>query len=219
MIHTVKWFSVVNEAEVDVFLEFTCFFFDPTDVGNLISGSSAFSKSSLNTWKFSVHVYWSQLGEFWASLCLHVKMKVQVDSLRPHELSDSWNSPDQNTGVGSLLLLQGILPNQGSHPGLPHCRRILYQLSHKGSPWILEWVAYPFSRGSSWLRNQIRVSCIAGGFFTNWAIREMTAIVQSFEHSLVLHFFGIGMKTDLFQEEEKWAKHIKNRRQWSRRKT
>ena len=56
MIHTVKWFSVVNEAEVDVFLEFTCFFFDPTDVGNLISGSSAFSKSSLNTWKFSVHV-------------------------------------------------------------------------------------------------------------------------------------------------------------------
>ena len=64
---------------------------------------------------------------------------------------------------------------------------------------ILEWVAYPFSRGSSWLRNQIRVSCIAGGFFTNWAIREMTAIVQSFEHSLVLHFFGTGLKTDLFQ--------------------
>ena len=56
VIHTVKWFSVVNEAEVDVFLGFACFFFDPTDVGNLISGSSAFSKSSLNTWKFSVHV-------------------------------------------------------------------------------------------------------------------------------------------------------------------
>ena len=126
--------------------------------------------------------YWSQLGEFWASLCLHVKMKVQVDSLRPHELSDSWNFPDQNTGVGSLLLLQGILPNQGSHPGLPHCRRILYQLSHKGSPWILEWVAYPFSRGSSWLRNQIRVSCIAGGFFTNWAIRE--ALLSLYLHKI-----------------------------------
>ena len=56
VIHTVKGFSIVNEAEVDVFLEFSCFFYDPTDVCNLISGSSAFSKSSLNIWKFSVHV-------------------------------------------------------------------------------------------------------------------------------------------------------------------
>ena len=56
MIHTVKGFGVVNKAEVDVFLEFSCFFDDPTDVGNLISGSSAFSKSSLNIWKFTVHV-------------------------------------------------------------------------------------------------------------------------------------------------------------------
>ena len=56
VIHTVKGFSVVSEAEVDVFLEFSCFFCDPTDVGNLISGSSAFSKSSLTIWKFSVHV-------------------------------------------------------------------------------------------------------------------------------------------------------------------
>ena len=56
VIHTVKGFSVVNEEEVDVLLEFSCFFYDPTDVGNLISGSSAFSKSSLNIWKFSVHV-------------------------------------------------------------------------------------------------------------------------------------------------------------------
>ena len=56
VIHTVKGFSVVNEAELDVFLEFSCFFNDPADDGNLISGSSAFSKSSLNIWKFSVHV-------------------------------------------------------------------------------------------------------------------------------------------------------------------
>ena len=54
VIHTVKGFSVVNKAEVDVFLEFSCFFYDPTDVGNLISGSSAFSKFSLHIWKFSV---------------------------------------------------------------------------------------------------------------------------------------------------------------------
>ena len=56
VIHTVKGFSVVNKAEVDVFLELPCFFDDPADVGNLISGSSAFSKSSLNIWKFTVHV-------------------------------------------------------------------------------------------------------------------------------------------------------------------
>ena len=56
VIYTVKGLRVVNEAEVDVFLEFSCFVDDPTDVGNLISGSSAFSKSSLNIWRFSVHV-------------------------------------------------------------------------------------------------------------------------------------------------------------------
>ena len=54
--HTVKGFGIVNKAEIDVFLELSCFFDDPTDVGNLISGSSAFSKFSLNIWKFTVHV-------------------------------------------------------------------------------------------------------------------------------------------------------------------
>ena len=56
VIHTVKDFGIVNKAEVDVFLELSCFFDDPMDVGNLISGSSAFSKSSLNIWKVTVHV-------------------------------------------------------------------------------------------------------------------------------------------------------------------
>ena len=56
VIHTVKGFGVVNKAEVDVSLELSCFFHDPEDVGNLISGSSAFSKTTLNIWKFSVHV-------------------------------------------------------------------------------------------------------------------------------------------------------------------
>ena len=56
VIYTVKGFSIVNEAEVDVFLEFSCFFYDRTDDGNLIPGFSAFSKSSLNIWKFLVHV-------------------------------------------------------------------------------------------------------------------------------------------------------------------
>ena len=56
VIHTVESFSVVNKAEIDVFLELSCFFHDPADVGNLISGSSAFSKTSLNIWEFMVHV-------------------------------------------------------------------------------------------------------------------------------------------------------------------
>ena len=92
---------------------------------------------------------------------------IVSDSLQPHDLYSPWNSPGQNTGVGSLSLLQGIFPTQGSNPGLPHCRWTLYQLSHKGSPGMLEWVAYPFSRGSSGPRTRTRVSCIAGGFFTN----------------------------------------------------
>ena len=56
VIHTVKGFGIVNKAERDVFLELPCFFNDPTNVGNLISGSSAFSKTSLNIWKFMVHI-------------------------------------------------------------------------------------------------------------------------------------------------------------------
>ena len=88
----------------------------------------------------------------------YVKVKsesrsVVSDSLRPHGLYNPWNYPGQNTGVGSLSLLQGIFPTQGSNLGLPHCRWILYQLNHKRNPRILEWVAYPFSRGSSWPRN------------------------------------------------------------------
>ena len=97
---------------------------------------------------------------------------VVSDSLQPHEPNSLWNSPGQNTGVCSLSLLQWIFPTQGLNSGLPHCRWILYQLNRKGSPRILEWVAYLFSRGSSWPRNQTGVSCIAGRFFTNWAIRE-----------------------------------------------
>ena len=103
---------------------------------------------------------------------------VVSDSLRPHELYSPWNSPVQNTGVGSLSLLQGIFPTQESNRGLPHCRRILYQLSNQGSPRLLECIAYPFSGGSSWPRNWTEVSCIAGRFFTNWAITEAPPVVQ-----------------------------------------
>ena len=87
---------------------------------------------------------WYTWGMSWV-LCLFLpyipqseRCSVVSDSLQPHGLYSPWNSPGQNTGVGSLSLLQGIFPTQGLNPGLPHCRQILYQLSHKGSPRILE---------------------------------------------------------------------------------
>ena len=94
------------------------------------------------------------------------------DSLPPHGLYSPWNSPGRNIGVGSLSRLQGLFLTQGLNPGLPHCRWILCQLSHKGSPRILEWVAYPFSSRSSRPRNWTGLSCTASRFFMNWAIRE-----------------------------------------------
>ena len=82
------------------------------------------------------------------------------------------DSPGKNTEVGCLALLQGIFSIQGLNPDLPHCRWILYCLSHQGSPRMLDWIVYPFSRGSFQPRNRTGVSCIAGRFFTSCATRE-----------------------------------------------
>ena len=96
VIHTVKSFGIVDKAEIDVFLEFSCFFHDPADVGNLISGSSAFSKTSLNIWKFTVHMllkpglenfkhYFTSMWDecncavVWASNCKSWKMEWDQD--------------------------------------------------------------------------------------------------------------------------------------------
>ena len=108
----------------------------------------------------------------WQCKCIKVKVNVTLSCLTICDPMGPWNSPGQNTGMGSLSLLQGIFPTQRLNPHLLHCWWILYQLSHQGSPRILEWVAYPFSSGSSWPRNRTGVSCIAGGFFTSWGTRE-----------------------------------------------
>ena len=113
----------------------------------------------------SMNIYWTEVK--WSESC-----SVVSNSLQPHGLYSPWDSPSQHTGVGRLFLLQGIFPTQGLNPGLPHCRWILYELSRKGSPRILEWLAYPFSSGSSQPRSWTWVSCIAGRFFTIWALRE-----------------------------------------------
>ena len=80
------------------------------------------------------------------TLCNHMDCSLPGSSVHG-------DSPGKNTRMGCHALLQGIFPTQGSNPGLLHCRWILYQLSQQRSPIILEWVAYPFSRGSSQPRN------------------------------------------------------------------
>ena len=97
-------------------------------------------------------------GEVKWKLLSHVRLCDRMDWLYRQ-----WNSPGQNPGEGNLSLLQGIFPTQGLNPGLLHCRKILYQLSHEGKPRTLERVAYPFSRWSSRSRNRTGVSCLAGG--------------------------------------------------------
>ena len=103
---------------------------------------------------------------------LYIFEKVKVaqscpNSLLPHGLYSPWSSPGQNTGRGSYSLLQRISPTQELSLSLLHYRQILYHLSHQESPRILEWVAYSFSSGSSQPRDQTRVSCTAGGFFSS----------------------------------------------------
>ena len=107
---------------------------------------------------FAEQVKWKSLSHVWLFATPWTIQSIEFS--RP----EYWS--------GSLSLFQGIFPNQRLNPVLLHFRQILYQLSHEGSPRILEWVAYPFSRGSYWPRNQFKVSCIAGRFFTNWALRE-----------------------------------------------
>ena len=100
------------------------------------------------------------------SVCLWPKDCSRSDS------SVHGESPGKNTGVCCHALLQKIFPIQGLNPGLPYCWQILYCLHHQGGPRILEWGAYPFSRGSFQPRDWTKVSCISGRFFTSWATRE-----------------------------------------------
>ena len=154
VIHTVKGFGLVNKALIDVFLELSRFLDDPADIGNLISGFSAFSKTSLNIWKFLVHIllkpglenfehYFTSMWDecncvvVWAFFGIaflwgwNENWPFLPNSLRPQGLYSPWNSLGHNTGMGSLSLLQGFFPTQGSNKGVLHCRQILYQLSYE----------------------------------------------------------------------------------------
>ena len=130
MINTIKGFSIVNEAEADVFLEFSCFSYDPTDVGNLISGYSAFSKSTLK------------------------EVKVLVTQSSPILVTPwtvAWQAPlsmgfsRQEYWSGLTFSSPGVLPNQEWNPDLLHCRQFLYLLSYEGSPSGSSWFMYCWS--------------------------------------------------------------------------
>ena len=82
MVHTVKGFGIVNKAEIDTFLELSCFFYGPADVGNLVSGSSAFSKTSLNIWKFTVHVLLKPGLEAVAATAQELQMSYPTSKVR-----------------------------------------------------------------------------------------------------------------------------------------
>ena len=113
--------------------------------------------------------YWICFCEFnpyfaaFVIMCAVLSCSVMSDSLQPHGMQPArllcpWGFSRQEYWSGCPALLQGIFPTQGSNPGLPHCMKILYCLSHQGNPVIPHWEVYPFSRP----RNQTRVSCIAG---------------------------------------------------------
>ena len=110
---------------------------------------------------------------FCAVLCLVIQLCLTLcDPMCCSPPTSLSMPPGKDTGEGCHALLQGDFLTQGSNPGLLHHWQILHHPSHQGSPRILEWMAYPFSRGSSWPRNRTGVSCIAGGFFIPWATRE-----------------------------------------------
>ena len=118
-------------------------------------------------------------------LCKSESCSVVSDSLRPHGLYSPWNSPGQNTGVGSLSLLQGIFPTQGLNASLPHSRQILYQLSHKGSPiyaklflkWGISVKPFVYIARTTWT-----VKLRKEKFFNNLFLSSLENLICSFQH-------------------------------------
>ena len=127
-------------------------------------------------WGFSRQEYWTGLPCAPPGDLPNPGIEPRSSALQADSLPAEPHGKPKNTRVDSLSLLQGIFLKQGLNPGLLHCRQILYQLSHMGSPRILEYIAYSVSSQSSWPRNGTGVSCIASGFFTSWATREALCI-------------------------------------------
>ena len=107
------------------------------------------------------------------------------------------DSPGKNTGVSCHALLQGIFPTQGSNPGSQHCKWILYGLSHQRNPRILEWVAFPFSRGTPDPRINLGSPAFADRFFTSWATREaLKRAEERVNEALLINRHKVSVKWD-----------------------
>ena len=159
VIHLFKGSSIVNEAEVDVFLKFSCFFYDPTDVDNLISSSSAFSKSSLNIWKFLVHLLLKSCLEnfehYFASMCCCCWVaSVVSNSVRPYRrqptrLPRPWDSPGKNTGVGCHFLLQ-CMKSEKWNVKVKSLSRVRLLASNCAVVWTFFGIVFLWDWNESW---------------------------------------------------------------------
>ena len=105
------------------------------------------------------------------------------DSLRPHGLHSLWNSSSQNTRVGSCSLLQGTFLTQGWNPVFPHCKWVLYHLSHQGHPRILEWVAHTSCEMPSWMNHKLE-SRLPGEIINNLRCADDTTLMAESEEEL-----------------------------------
>ena len=145
-LNTVNGFGIVDKAEVDVFLELSCFFHDPRNVSNLISGSSAFVKTSMNIWNFTVHIL----------------LNPGLENFE-HYFTSVWDERQSQSEVAQLCLtlcdpMDCSLPGCSLH-GILQAR-------------VLEWGSISFSRRSSQPRDRTWVSRIGGRCFNLWATRE-----------------------------------------------
>ena len=156
--HCCCFLAVISSAEVTILGRFPCAHMSgPVLSYSVVSDSATPGTVALQA-PLSMGILQARIPEW-------VTLSFSRGSSQPRD--ETRVSCSSCLGVGSLSFLQGIVPTQGSNPGLPHCREILNCLSHQGSPRILERVAYPSSRGSSRPRNQTWVSCIVGRFFTS----------------------------------------------------
>ena len=167
MIHTIKGFGIVNKTEF--FFELSCFYGNPADVGNLISGSSTFSKSSLNIWIHNM---------------VHILLKPGLENFE-HHFTSMWDECNCAVvwaffGIAFLrgwnenwpLILQEKWKSKVAQSCPTLCNPMDYAVHGILQARILEWVAFLFSRGTSQPWDWTRVSHIAGRFFTSWATKE-----------------------------------------------
>ena len=155
-------------------------------------------------------LHWQKMLHSTCALCLVMTGSLWPRGLEPTRLLCPWGFSRQEYWSGLPCPPQGIFPTQGLKPDIPHCRWNLYHLSHQGRARILEWIAHPFSRGSSQPRDWTEVSTIAGRFFTDWATRE-AYIALAMVLSLILQFSSVQLLSCVWLFATHGPQHAKPR--------